>query len=136
MDNLEVKDFQGWIALKERLHNIDKPRFIHEGDIWWYAAGENIRTEINGKSKRFSRPVLIVKKFGRYSFWGVPLTSQPHDGDWYVSFGFKNKTEYAALIQFRNIDVARLYDRLGQVPVSDLDRVRIGIIRLLLKEPK
>lgn len=136
MDNFEIKDFQGWMQLKERLHNIGKPRFIHEGDIWWYAAGENIRTEINGKSKRFSRPVLIIKKFGRHSFWGIPLTSQPHEGDWYMPFVFKDKTEYAALIQFKNIDVARLYDRLGQVPNSDLDRVRIGVMKLLLKGAK
>ncbi len=72
MDN---KDFVGWIKIKEKLHNAGRIRSINEGDVWWYAAGENIRTEINGKSKRFSRPVLIVKKFGKYSFWGVPLTA-------------------------------------------------------------
>ncbi len=38
---------------------------MREGDIWRYAAGENIRTEINGKSERFSGPVLVVKKFGQ-----------------------------------------------------------------------
>ena len=136
MQKPEKKDFHGWIILKEKLHNIGKPRFIHEGDIWWYAAGENIRTEINGKSKRFSRPILVVKKFGRYSFWGVPLTSQEHQGNWYVSFEFKAKTEYAALIQLKNIDVSRLYDRIGQAPTSDLERVKAGIIKLLLSATK
>ena len=133
---MSEKDFYGWMILKEKLHNIGKPRLIREGDVWWYAAGENVRTEINGKSKRFSRPVLIVKKFGRYSFWGVPLTSQKHEGDWYVEFEFQNKTEYAAIIQMRNIDVSRLYDKIGQVPLSDLEKIKYGVTNLLFKKVK
>ena len=57
-----------------------------------------------------------------------------HDGDWYVKFGFKEKNEYAAIVQLRNIDVSRLYDRIGQVPVSDLEKVQAGIIKLLFKK--
>lgn len=64
------KDFNGWIKLKTKLHYLGHPIDISEGDVWWCAAGENIQTEINGKSNRFSRPVLVVKKFGRYSFLG------------------------------------------------------------------
>ena len=131
MNNNEKKDFSGWIVIKEKLHNVGRIRSVNTGDIWWYAAGENVRTEINGKSKRFSRPVIIIKKFGRFSFWGVPLTSQKHSGSWYVSFVFQNKTETAALHQLRNIDVSRLYDKIGQVPLSDLQSVIDGITQLL-----
>lgn len=134
MEQVIEKDFSGWIALKERLHFNNSRPMISEGDVWWYAAGENIQSEINGKSDRFSRPVLVVKKFGRRSFWGVPLTSQPHSGDWYVNFCFQEKPEYAAILQLRSVDISRLYDRIGRIPNSDLDRVKIGIIRLLLKE--
>ena len=128
------KDFQGWIVIKEKLHDAGRVRSVNVGDIWWYAAGENVRTEINGKSKRFSRPVIIVKKFGRFSFWGVPLTSQTHDGSWYIPFVFQNKIETAALHQLRNIDVSRLYDKIGQVPASDLKKVIDGLVSLLLFE--
>ena len=96
-----------------------------------YAAGENIRTEINGKSRRFSRPILVLKKFGDYSFWGVPLTSKPHNGNWYTTFEFNSKKQYAALVQLKHIDVARLYDRIGQLPISDLKKVRDSAIKLL-----
>ena len=125
------KDFCGWIKVKEKLHNAGRIRSVHVGDIWWYAAGENVRTEINGKSKRFSRPVIIIKKFGNYSFWGVPLTSQIHKGSWYASFVFKGQVETAALHQLRNIDVSRLYDRIGQVPALDLKKVIDGVVELL-----
>ena len=129
MDN---KDFDGWIKVKEKLHYSGRIRTVNVGDVWWYAAGENIRTEINGKSMRFSRPVLIIKKFGKYSFFGIPLTTQKHTGSWYVPFVFQGKQEVAALHQSRNIDVSRLYDKIGQVPKSDLDLVLGGLTRLLL----
>jgi mRNA interferase MazF len=126
------KRFDEWIEVKKKIHNAGRIRSVKEGDVWWYAAGENVRTEINGKSERFSRPVLIVKKFGKYSFWGVPLTSQMHSGSWYVSFVFKEKKENAALHQLKNVDVAILYDKIGQVPMSDLKMVIDGIQKLLL----
>lgn len=130
-NNINSKNFKGWITTKEKLHNAGRIRSINVGDVWWYAAGENIRTEMNGKSDRFSRPVLIVKKFGKYSFWGVPLTTQPHDGSWYVPFEFQGKTEIAAVHQMRNVDVCRLYDKIGEVPKSDLRLVTDRIIELL-----
>ena len=58
----DEKHFKEWINLKEKLHfNAKLPR-IKEGEIWWCSFGENIGTEINGKSARFTRPVLIIKK--------------------------------------------------------------------------
>ena len=134
MDTNDTKDFEGWIKLKEKLHNGGGVRAIRTGDVWWCAMGENVGTEINGKSKRFSRPVLVLRKFSRYSFWGVPLTSKQHKGSWYVSFGFQEKIETAALTQLKLISVSRLYDRIGKIPNSDLDLVRNGIIKLLLEE--
>ena len=131
MDKLGNKDFRGWIRLKEKLHYLGQPIDIREGDVWWCAMGENIKTEINGKSDRFSRPVLIVRKFSKYSFWGVPLTTQPHDGSWYVTFEFKSKNEIAAVHQMKNMDVSRLYEKIGQVPDSDLKLVKERIIGLL-----
>ena len=83
-----------------------------------------------GCLKRFSHSVIIIKKFGRFSFWGAPLTSQEHEGSWYVSFEFQNKKETAALHQLRNIDVSRLYDKIGQVPISDLQKVTDGLVKL------
>lgn len=130
----DEKDFDGWMRVKEKLHNARAIRSIHIGDIWWYAAGENVQTEINGKNKAFSRPVMIIKKFGKYSFWGVPLTSQEHEGSWYVKFIFRGKSQIAVLHQLRNIDVARLYNRIGRVPDFDLKMVIDGVKHLLTEE--
>lgn len=86
--------------------------------------------EINGKSEYFSRPVLVLKKLSRYGFMGVPITSQSHGGSWYVSFEFQDRIETAVLAQARAFSVSRLYNRIGQVPDTDLKKVREGFLKL------
>ena len=128
----EEKHFNEWIELKKRLHDMDRLRAIHEGEIWWCAMGENIGVEINGKNEVFSRPVLVFKKLSRYGFMGIPLTSQEHEGNWYVSFIFQDKKQTAALAQARVISVARLYKRMGMLPNSDFELVKTGFSKLYL----
>lgn len=96
---MTTKCFGDWIEVKGDLHRMAVVRRIKEGEIWWCAIGENIGVEINGKSKTFARPVLILRKLGKYSFMGIPLTSKEHSGDWYAKFYFRHKAQYAALAQ-------------------------------------
>lgn len=127
---IETKHFTEWIKLKERLHNTESSLNVHEGEIWWCAVGENVGVEINGKNKDFSRPILVLKKLSRYGFMGIPLTSQSHNGSWYVKFVFQNREEYAVLAQAKVVSVRRLYNKIGQLPHSDLELVRNGFRRL------
>ncbi len=120
---MDDKRFTEWIGLKTKLHRIGRLPVIKEGEIWWCAIGENIGVEINGKSKVFSRPVLVFKKFGRCSFMGIPLTSKSHEGTWYASFVFQGKAECAVLSQARVISVSRLYSRIGELSDSDYNLV-------------
>ena len=130
MAKQEKKDFHGWIEVKENVHYAGRMPDIREGEIWWCAVGENVGIEVNGKSDAFSRPVLILKKFSRYGFLGVPLTSREHIGNWYVGFDFKNKRQYASLAQVRVFSVLRLYKKMGMIPDSDLKNVREGFNEL------
>ena len=93
---------------------------INEGDVWWCGFGENVGVEINGKSSRFSRPVVVMKKLSRYGFMGIPLTSQEKTGTWYAKIIFLNKPEFAAICQARVMSVSRLYSKIGRIPESDL----------------
>ena len=124
-----------WNVIKEDFHNTPekKLQLVRQGEIWWVGVGENVGVEINGKSEYFSRPVLVLKKLSRYGFMGVPLTSQAHTGSWYVSFGFQDRVETAVLSQARVYSITRLYKRIGQVPASDLEKVREGFIKLYSK---
>ena len=129
MENTE-KHFEEWIGLKEDLHfNAKMPRIL-DGEIWWCSFGENVGVEINGKSARFTRPVLIMKKLSKFGFMGIPLTSQKKTGSWYVEFGFLGKREFAALCQARTMSVSRLHSKLGRVPESDLERVKDAFHKL------
>ena len=94
--------------------------------------GENVGVEINGKGRAFMRPVLIYKKLSKFGFIGVPLTSQPHNGNWYVDFRFKGKMQYAIFAQIRNISVKRLYRKMGYADDIDMLKVRDGLKVFLL----
>lgn len=123
--------FDDWIKLKKRIHQLHKLPTIREGEIWWCGIGKNVGIEINGKSKKFSRPILIYKKLSKYGFIGIPLTSQPHNGPWYTSFIFKNRKSYAALSQIRVMNTSRLYGKLGQLPKTDLEKVRKALLHFI-----
>ncbi len=70
---MQIKDFLNWIKLKEKLYNNENNNpLIKDGEIWWVSMGENINHEINGKGKRFCRPVLVYKKISRSTFMGYP----------------------------------------------------------------
>ena len=117
---MEEKHFHEWGDLKEKLHfNARAPRIL-EGEVWWCSFGENVGVEINGKSARFTRPVLIMRKLSKFGFMGIPLTSQEKTGSWYVKFEFLGKSEYAAVCQARVMSVSRLHSKIGQIPKSDL----------------
>lgn len=133
MDKIGRKDFDGWIRIKKKLHTDGKLRIIKNGEVWWCAVGENVGSEICGKGETFARPVLVLRKLNRLSFIGIPLTSKKHKGSWYVSFRFKCKPQIAVVAQVENISVYRLYSKIGEVPNSDLELVREGLIGLLAK---
>lgn len=128
MDN--EKRFDEWMGLKSNLHNVGRVPAIKECEVWWCALGENVGVEINGKNGVFSRPVLVLKKLSRYGFMGIPLTSQIHEGGWYVPFVFRDKTSVAVLSQARVVSVSRLYDRMGTLPDTDFVLVKEGFRKL------
>ena len=127
---MKDKLFDEWIGLKKKLHFNNKIPRITEGEIWWCSFGENVGVEINGKSVRFTRPVLIMRKLSKFGFMGIPLTSQIKSGSWYAKFNFLSKDEYAALCQARVMSVSRLHSKISQIPLSDLSIVKKAFLQL------
>jgi len=126
-----MKNFLEWIGLKERLHNTEhEPPFVSERDMWWISLGENIGSEMNGKSNRFSRPALILKKLAHGFYLIAPTTTQKNEGTWYVLVQLGKKDEYVCLNQIRTIDYRRLHSKLGQVATDDFKKVREGFLKL------
>jgi hypothetical protein len=70
---VRVNRFLEWIGLKQKLHQgTQAPPLVSAGDIWWASIGENVRSEINGKSRLFSRPVIVFKKLAHGFYFVIP----------------------------------------------------------------
>ncbi|WFU32429.1 type II toxin-antitoxin system PemK/MazF family toxin [Bradyrhizobium brasilense] len=126
-----MKRFFEWLGLKERLHKAKHaPPLVSERDIWWASMGENVGSEINGKSDLFSRPVIVLKKLAHGFYFVIPTTTQLREGTWYVAFQQHGKDVAACLHQARAIDFRRLSSRLGRVDSDDFERVKDGFRKL------
>ena len=126
-----MKNFLAWIGIKEKLHNIKHfPPLVTERDLWWISFGDNVGSEINGKSRLFSRPGLILKKLSRGFYLVIPTTSQKKEGSWYVEILHEKKYMYLCLHQMRVIDYRRLSTRLGQVDSNDFEKIKEAFFKL------
>lgn len=129
--SMHQKKFSDWIQLKEKLHSQNQLiPLAKEGEIWWASLGENIGFEINGKSRFFSRPVIIVKKFARGFYLIIPVTSKLKAGTWYVPFKQNRIEMVACLHQVRSIDYRRMSSKLGQLDDLDFEKIKTGLRRL------
>lgn len=126
-----MKKFLEWIGLKEKLNTAThEPPLVSERDIWWASVGENVGLEIDGKSKLFSRPVIIFKKLAHGFYLVVPTTTQQRKGTWYVDFRQQGEDMVACLHQVRTIDYRRLFSKLGELDDQDFIRIKEKFHRL------
>lgn len=117
------KNFEKWINKKEELNNrISVPNF-KERNIYWCGVGENVGDEENGKGEFFSRPVLIIRKFNRNLFWGVPLTTKNKENKFYIKITFDKKEQSAMITHLRLMDAKRLYKRIGILDEKDFNKI-------------
>lgn len=122
-----IKSFFEWFGLKEKIHNNNAiPPFFKEGEIWWCYVGENVGNEINGKSDKFTRPIFIFKKYDKYSFMGLPLTTKLKEGTWYVEINFSEIKQTVVLSQGRTFDYRRFKEKIGELDGFEVKKIRDG----------
>ncbi len=68
-----IKLVQEWFKIKIVLWDKKSHIVFKQGDIWWCSLGINIGEEMFGKGARFTRPVLVFRKFTSNSFLGLPI---------------------------------------------------------------
>ena len=124
--NQYKKHFDEWNAEKKKLdQGAFSPPLFKEREIWWCSFGVNVGSEVCGKNTYFRRPVLIIKKFAHTSFVGVPLSSKPKLGSWYIAITHSDGMQNTAnLAQVRYIDYRRLDKKIGSLDTSDFKRVK------------
>ena len=84
-----MKDFDSWNIQKKSIDGSENKKTFHEREIWFIKIGENVGFEQNSKGDDFLRPVIILKKFSKNVFVGIPLTKTVKDTKFYASFTFK-----------------------------------------------
>ncbi len=110
------KDFDVWNNLKKQIDCKQGILYFKEGEIWWIHAGLNIGFEINGKGKEFMRPILIVRKYNKYSFLAIPLSTSKITNQYKVPVGLiDDKEAVAVLSQIKNVDSRRLINKIGSL---------------------
>ncbi len=126
-----MKKFNDWNEVKKNIDNSANKVFFRERDIFWMSIGENIGFEQNGKGNIFSRPILIVKKFSKNLFFGIPLSTKIKDGSFFYNFEFIGKQSNALLVQGRLFDSKRLENKIGMIEKDDFANLKIKVRELL-----
>jgi len=127
------KDFDEWNILKKITNGIETTTKIRVGEIRWCKFGVNIGNEILGKGSTFHRPVLILKKFSGDVFFGLPLTTKFHTGDWYYQIIHDDITQTIILNQGRILDRKRLEEKLFEISEIELDSIRKSYCELMMR---
>lgn len=110
-----IRDYKKWHSLKELIEYGYSEKIFKEREIWWCSLGANVGFEQDGKHDRFERPVLVLRKFNKGMFWGLPLSSKPKQSYFYFSFYWKEVAVTVLLSQLRILSPKRLIRRMGKI---------------------
>jgi len=125
------KNFDEWNSLKKKLNKLGKSPFFNEREIWWCSIGFNIGTEMYGKGKTFTRPVLILTKYSKDSFLGVPLSTKIKDRFGYYKFSFEEAEICAALHDIKKIDGKRLGKKMGKLSEAKFKNIKNELCKMI-----
>lgn len=127
------KNFDVWNERKKLLNRTEHSDrfFYHEREVWWCSLGLNIGVESDGKHENFERPVLVVKKFNKEMFWGIPLTSKPKHGLVFEEISHAHGTSWGVLSQLKNFSSKRLERKIGMIPRNQFIEIKNRIAALI-----
>jgi len=136
-----VKKFVVWTKLKIRLHHKadDKVKrlYFREKEIWWAHLGKNIGHEEDGKNNNFERPIIVLRKFSRYLFLGVPTSTKiKSKNDFYHTFRYGDQNYSAILSQMRPISTNRLIRRIGSLSAGEFRQIKDKAIQLIKNDSR
>lgn len=125
------KDFDAWNQTKKKLDTSNRVVEFHEREIWWCSIGVNVGSEQHSQTTDFSRPVLIVRKFTRDIFWGIPMTTRVKESGFRVRFVLEGQTNDFLILQMRAYDRKRLIRKIAILSKKDFTEITNFIKNLL-----
>ncbi len=137
-----------WTRAKIHIHSRTIPvdevslrekKIFSEWEIWWCILGQNVGVEIYGKWVDFSRPLLILKKIGKYGFIGLPSTTKYEN--------IRNKTMITTAMeiepwilsafrydQIRTFDTVRLQEKICDISDYRLREIQDAFYAYLIQK--
>jgi len=131
VNNHIVMAYDNWNKLKKNISIKDKNINFNIRDIWFINMGKNIGFEQNGKGDKFLRPVLIIKKFTKNLFFGIPLTSTLRDGNYFDKVKLHNKSSGLLLLQAKTFDSKRLVYKMGTIGNKQFEEIVNNFTKLI-----
>jgi mRNA-degrading endonuclease toxin of MazEF toxin-antitoxin module len=119
-----MKDFDGWNEIKKQIDRRYSAPEFREGDVWWCQLGVNVGFEENGKNTLVERPVLILRKYGKELFFGLPMTSNQKNTRFYYSLAPGRRKGAVILSQGRALSPRHLLRRLFFLSSEELQRIQ------------
>ncbi len=123
---MQRKDYKKWSRLKSDLHNKyvvernSSERYIKEREVRWCVFGENIGHETDGKGESYTRPCIILRKYNKYTFLVVPITSNDKERDFLMDLGkISSVNARVNLSQMRVVSFARM---LGKISIINYEK--------------
>lgn len=118
------RKFDAWNEVKQHLQDAGPSRTFNEREVWWCSIGMNIGYELFGKGRTFSRPVLIVNKHNRHTFFGLPLGSVVKPASpYHFKIAFGGRAGSVFLSQGRTLSSKRLGNLMGKIPQGTFDEI-------------
>lgn len=126
--------FIRWIQKKITLHHrINRPSY-RERDIFWCSFGENVWDEENGKWAEFTRPVLVIRKFNKNIFLGIPLSTKiKPENPFYIEITMHGSPVSALISQIRILDTKRIHKHIGTLDKKDFQKVLYALRDIVFK---
>jgi pseudaminic acid cytidylyltransferase len=132
---LRSDKYQIWSDLKRTL-STKVPMQFNVRDILFISMGQNIGYEQYGKGDDFLRPVVVIKKFNKHLFLGVPLSSVEKNGYLFHAIHFKNRTNTGLLLQTKTFDSKRIKYKLATLSSNEFDKLVERFCEVVTPLPK
>ncbi len=126
-----MKEFDEWNELKKSINREENKVFFRERDIFWTSIGLNIGYEQDGKGEIFSRPVLVLRKYSKNMFLGIPLSTKLKQGSFFFEFILNDERSNALLVQARIYDSKRLENKIGMISKEEFEQLKLKIRELM-----
>ncbi|HIP11647.1 MAG TPA: hypothetical protein EYG73_02910 [Arcobacter sp.] len=114
--------YDKWNSLKQTLEKRKQLQF-NEREILFISMGQNMDFEQYGKGEDFLRPVVVVKKFNKHLFLGIPLSSKIKDSFFFHIIHFKERENSALLLQSKTFDSKRIKYGLAKLSENEFNKL-------------